>query len=371
MATALRFNTPWLLFALPLAGVCMVALYRKFGGLANRGNDLLWERIRLQNGPVPVRMTPLIFGSTLLSHLCGASTGREGAAVQIGGGTAALAARIGNFPPTRQRTLLVTGVAAGFASIFGTPLAGAIFAIEVSTPKNLLWRELPWAIACAYLADWTAKMWGATHATYAFSAPDWTQFRQPASLIGLCASGFAFGIVGKLFVTLHHGIRNRFEKWNFPWWTPPFLGGCILLMFSQLTNTGDYLGLGTWSNRLGAVTIQSAFTESGAQTWSWLAKITTTALSLGSGYKGGEVTPLFFTGATFGNTLAVPLGLPVSLCAALGFVTVFAGAAHTPLTGAFLGAELFGWEQFPLFLGVSWLARLACGKAGIYSTQER
>ena len=369
--TALRFHYPNLIYGLPIAGVCMVAAYRRFGGMANRGNDLLVERIRMQNGPAEARMAPLIFCSTLLSHLCGASTGREGAAVQMGGGIASLLIRVNQIPASSQQALLVAGVSAGFASIFGTPLAGAMFALEVATPLRPIWRHLPLAVGSALLADWTARMWGITHVAYTIPMPDWEQWSQLPMLAGLGVAALAFGMAGKMFLRMHHGIMALQEKGQFVWWLPPFLGGSLLVALSQLPGTSDYLGLGAWSINPAAVTLSSAFSEHGAQAWSWLAKLTLTALSLGSGFKGGEVTPLFFTGATLGNVIAGPLGLPVPLCAGLGFVAVFAGAAHTPLSGAVLAAELFGWSAFPLFLATCWLAHWTCGRAGLYASQER
>ena len=369
--TALRFHYPNLIYGLPIAGVCMVAAYRRFGGMANRGNDLLVERIRLQNGPADARMAPLIFFSTLLSHLCGASTGREGAAVQMGGGIATLLIRVNQIPASSQQALLVAGISAGFASIFGTPLAGAMFALEVATPRRPMWRHLPLAVGSAFLADWTARTWGITHVAYTIPMPDWQQWSQLSMLAALGVAALAFGMAGKTFLQMHHGILVWQGKHRFVWWLPPFLGGSLLVVLSQLPGANDYLGLGTWSLNPAAVTLSSAFSEHGALAWSWLAKLTLTALSLGSGFKGGEVTPLFFTGATLGNVLAGPLGLPVPLCAGLGFVAVFAGAAHTPLTGALLAAELFGWSAFPFVLTVCWLAHWSCGRAGLYASQER
>ncbi|NBV84705.1 MAG: voltage-gated chloride channel protein [Verrucomicrobia bacterium] len=369
--TAIRFERPYLIWALPVAGLCTAAVYRRLGGSAGRGNDLIVERIRQQNGPVQARMTPLIFSSTLVSHLCGASVGREGAAVQIGGGLAGLATRVTSLPEKSQRAVLVAGVAAGFASIFGTPLAGAVFAVELATPRRPMWHLLPLAAGCAFFADWTAHWFGITHAAYSIPQLDRLQLLDISFLGATIAAAVAFGLAGKIFIQMQSGIRALQEARGLPWWIPPIFGGALLVGISCLPGMSDYQGLGTWSPEPGAVTIPSAFTEGGALAWSWMAKLSLTAIAVGTGFKGGEVTPLFFAGATLGNAIAGPLGLPVALSAGLGFVAVFAGAAHTPLTGAFLAAELFGWRLFPLFGAACWIAHWSCRRRTLYISQER
>lgn len=369
--TAVRFAFPQLAFLLPAAGILTVWVYQRWGRDAGRGNDLLLESIRLQKGVVPVRMTPLIFAGSVLSHLVGASTGREGAAVQMGGGVASLLLRFARLPESYIRPLLVAGVAAGFSSVFGTPLAGALFAVEAPTPRRPLLRMLPLALLASFAGDFVCKAWGAKHAVYAVPPIVWKDFLSLKMLGALLVAALIFGWAGQLFVRLHHGIRTCFTSLFAPWWLPPVIGGVLLIAASQTHWLVDYLGLGTWSTRAEAVTLASAFTHGGAYDLSWLGKLVLTATSLGSGFKGGEVTPLFFVGATLGNALASHLHLAPSLFAALGFVSVFAGAAHAPLTGALVAAEIFGPGFTPLFLPVCWIAHLACGKSGIYSGQYK
>ncbi len=369
--TALRFAHPQLLLALPLVGVLSVGFYRKFGGEATRGNCLILERIRLRNGPVPTRMVSLIFTTSALSHLVGASVGREGAAVQMGAGLAAAVLRVLRLPRAYVRPLLVAGVAAGFASIFGTPLAGAIFAVEAPTPKRPYWSKLPVALLAAYTGDFVCRAWGAHHTAYAVNVPALAAFLDARLCCGLLLAALLFGWTGQLFVRLHLGIKTGYQKLSRYWWLPPVLGGLLLLALSHLPSMDSYLGLGTWSPCPEAVTITSAFTPGGASNFSWLDKLGFTALSLGSGFKGGEVTPLFFTGATLGNAIAANLGLSTSFFAALGFVAVFSGAAHTPLTGVFMALELFGITACPVFAPVCWIAHWACGNHGLYAGQDR
>lgn len=368
--TSLRFAHPALVFLLPVTGIFIVWCYKRWGNETSRGNDLLLERIRLQNGTVPGRITPLIFGGSVLSHLVGASTGREGAAVQMGGSIAGLLVRVARVPNPYIRPLLVAGVAAGFSSIFGTPLAGALFAVESPTPQRPLFQLLPVAMLSSVCAHLTCLAWGASHAVYQIAPIEWANMFTFKMLGAAFLASLLFGWAGHFFVRLQQAIRTLYTRLSCPWWLPPIIGGGLLIIASQTPSLHDYLGLGTWSTRPDAVTLASAFAPGGARELSWFSKLTLTAVSLGSGFKGGEVTPLFFIGATLGNTLATLLHLTPSLFAALGFVSVFAASAHTPLTGILVAGELFGFAFTPLFAPVCWLAHLACGSVGLFSNRS-
>lgn len=367
--TAAREQRPALLFALPILGIAVHLIYARWGRSAHRGNALLIEQLHTPGGAVPRRMAPLILLGTLLTHLGGGSSGREGAAVQMGGGLASFFARLFHLRSGDSRTMLMTGIAAGFGGVFGTPIAGAVFALEVAAVGR--WDDEP-LVPClwgAVVGHGACLAWGAHHTNY-------HQFLGAVPALSPVLAGkvliaaVAFGLTAALFVSAAHGIRDFFDRRFRPAWTRPVMGGLALIALTHLLGTRDYLGLGVDapSTHPGAVTILSAFQEGGATPWSWLWKILFTAVTLGAGFKGGEVTPLFFIGATLGNALAPLLSAPVDLFAGLGFVAVFASAANTPLAGVVLGLELFGKENAVYFALAVFVASVFSGHAGIYST---
>lgn len=365
-ATALRLTHPETVFLLPVAGVLMVRVYERWGSNATKGNRLILDCIRMQSGHVPARMALLIFATSVLSHLVGASTGREGAAVQMGGGLASLLLRLGRLPQSYTRSALVAGVAGGFSSIFGTPLAGAMFSLEAPGKFGPPFTQIPVALIAAFTGNFVCQKWGATHASYLIPALHWTELLSLKTLSAVLFASVLFGWTGRLFILLQNCLKRAYQRLPSPRWVPPVLGGVVLVCASQSPQLVDYLGLSTWSTRPGAVTLASAFVPAGADDFSWFHKLWLTALSLASGFKGGEVTPLFFVGSTLGNALATHLHLSPPLFAALGFVAVFTGAAHTPWTGTLIAMELFGGTFTPLFAPVCWIAHWACGKRRLY-----
>lgn len=370
LATELRLNHPGLVFTAPVLGILSVAFYRYRADQCARGNDLVLERINRQNGEVPLRMAPLIFASSTASHLCGASVGREGAAVQIASGVAALLQRLFHLPPTYQRPLLQAGIAAGFGAIFGTPLAAAIFAIEVPNPKRWRFRMLPLCLLAAFVGDAACRAWGTHHSIYPSPSLTWANALDPTFLAAVLATGIGGGWLALLYLGVADRLRALFQK---PprWWLPPLCVGAMLPVLAQFETASDYLGLGVWANRPGALTLSTAFVGDGAHPLSWLWKLILTAVCISSGFKGGEVTPLFFIGATFGNALATTLALDPSTFAALGFVTVFSAASHTPATGILLGAELFGIGSSPFFALVCLIANHSGRGQTLFPSQEK
>lgn len=367
--TAAHQAHPWLLFLLPLAGLPMVWLYQRHGGAATQGSNLILEQIHAPGGGVPRRMAPLVLAGTLVSHLFGASVGREGTAVQMGGSLASAYARSPAAAPRDRTGLLVAGVAAGFGSVFGTPLAGALFAIEVLVVARLQLRWLVPALVASWVAHLTCLAWGARHATYAIA-----ETAEPADLALLAkvaVAGAAFGLASRAFIGVSHGMTRALGQLTASPYLRIVVGGGACIGLVALVGSRDYLGLGVESADPRAVTLASAFMPGGAAAWSWWWKILFTALALSAGFKGGEVTPLFFIGATLGNTLAVLLGAPVCLLAGLGFVAVFAGAANTPLACIVMGIELFG-PAHAMPLAIACLTAFAVsGRTGIYPAQRR
>ncbi len=368
LATAVRFAHPAWLFAAPAIAILTTAVYRLRPDQSARGNDLVFERINQQNGGVPQRMAPLIFFTSTAAHLCGASVGREGAAVQIAGGLAAFLQRLFRLSPRYQRPLLLSGVAAGFGAIFGTPLAAAVFAIEGPSPKHWRLRFLPLSLLAGFAGDAACRAWGTHHAAYPAFPPDWSGFLQPLFVAALLLMSLCSGWIARLYLWLAETLKAVFQKARH-WWVPPLLSGTALALLAQFPVTTDSLGLGVWSSNPNAVTLGTAFQTGGAYPWSWLLKLTLTALCLSGGFKGGEVTPLFFVGATFGNILATTLGAEPSTFAALGFVAVFAAASHTPVAGICLAAELFGVQSAPWFVLVCLIASRTCGKRSLFPSQ--
>ena len=375
--TRLRFEHPWLLWALPLAGGFVGWLYATWGKAAEAGNNLIVDEIHEPGGGVPLRMAPLVFVGTVLTHLCGGSAGREGTAVQMGGAIAGGVVRC--VPCLRSadiRTLLVAGLAAGFGGVFGTPVAGAIFALEVLAIGRIHHDAILPCLVAAVASHQTCLAWGITHMPYHVEP----MLGSEAGLAALVASwrflaaaavgGILFGWTGMLFAGVAHATQRVFARVIAVPVLRPVVGGCLVIALVELLGTRDYLGLGVTSPDPAATTIVTAFEPGGAGLWSWWWKIVFTAVTLGSGFKGGEVTPLFFIGATLGNTLATLTGLPVDFMAALGFVAVFAGATNTPIACIVLAVELFGSAHVPYFAVAIVFAYLTSGHAGIYSSQR-
>ena len=326
-ATQTRWDHPWLLYLLPGAGVAIVFLYDQLGKSAEGGNNLIMDQIHEPSTGVPLRMAPLILISTVITHLFGGSAGREGTAVQMGGSIASSCARWLGLNPIDGRTLLMAGLAAGFGGVFGTPVTGAIFALEVLAIGRISHDALVPCLIASIVGDWSCTAWGQSHTDYHQAIQ--TLPTIDGLLLGKVAlAALAFGLASMLFSELTHGLQwmfRRFIAWPL---ARPLLGAFLVISLVHLLGTRDYLGLGVQapSGAKPGVGIWSSFQPGGAEPLSWWWKILFTALTLSCGFKGGEVTPLFFIGATLGNTLAWLLDAPVDLFAAIGFVAVFAGA---------------------------------------------
>lgn len=380
--TELQWNFPWLLFLLPLAGLVSGLMYHYFGKNSEAGNSLILAQIQEPSEGVPTRMAPLVLAGTLITHLFGGSAGREGTAVQMGGSLASAWGRWLRLNVDETRWLLMAGVAAGFGAVFGTPLAGAIFAVEVMLGGRPRYAALLPCLIAAFVADQITIAWGIGHTAYAMDClADPTLFSLMHTGYWLVAAkvliaGILFGFASRLFVQLTHVVQWTFKNWITIAWLRPAVGGCVVIALVGLLGERDYLGLGVDASPhcAEAVTIQSSFHVDGANRFSWWWKSLFTAVTVGSGFKGGEVTPLFFIGATLGNTAGILLAVPVDLMAALGFVAVFAGAAKTPLACTLMAIELFA-PHSPLALppglvaylaAACYVARYVSGRSSIY-----
>ena len=372
-----RFAHTWLLYFLPVAGVVIHFVYELYGKSSEKGNNLIMDEIHEPGGGVPKRMAPLVLGATVFTHLFGGSAGREGTAVQIGGSIADFFGRLFGLNEQDSRTVLMAGVAAGFGAVFGTPLAGTIFAIEVLAIGRLQYDAIIPCLIASIFADQTVAAIGIHHTAYHIEP----FAMQPGFvlssihfdyllLVKIILSSVLFGLTSYLFAEMAHGVKNISQRLIKVKWLIPVAGGLIIIGLTAILGRQDYLSLGVDVQFADSVTIPSAFHQGGSDTWSWLWKTIYTTITLGTGFKGGEVTPLFYIGATLGNTLSQLLNAPVSLFAALGFVAVFAGATNTPLACTFMGIELFGGQYALYFAIACFTAYFFSGHSGIYSSQR-
>ncbi|MBC7845199.1 MAG: voltage-gated chloride channel family protein [Flavobacterium sp.] len=356
--TQFREHNNWIIWLLPIGGLYIGWLYYRYGATVVKGNNLLLEEYENPQKPIPFKMAPMVLLSTLITHLFGGSAGREGTAVQMGGAIADQFSLLFKLDNSDRKTLIILGISAGFASVFGTPLAGAIFALEVLYFSKISLKSSVLSFLVAYVAYFTVELLKVKHTHYYIpEIPEIT-----ATNIGwIVIVGVLFGFTAMLFSRTTHFWGRLFAKTiEYP---PlrPFVGGLVLVIAIYLMGTTKYIGLGI-------PTIVESFSTPN-QSYDFLLKILFTGFTLGAGFKGGEVTPLFFVGATLGSALSLLIPLPIALLAGMGFVAVFSGATHTPIACTVMGMELFGLQS-GVFIGIACVvAYFASGSIGIYHSQ--
>ena len=367
--TIWRTDHIWVVNFLPLIGLGIGYAYHYFGTAVQKGNNLILETHQAivttssssttsnSTKPIPLFMAPLVFISTLLTHIGGGSAGREGTAVQMGGAIADQFTTLFKLSAAERKTILIMGVSAGFAAVFGTPWAAAVFALEIMSFGKVKFENIIPSFLAAFGAHYICLAWMVKHTVYSIDIiPSITANTISWTML----AGIIFGVTAFVFIQSNKLLEGLFSKIKFAPFRP-FIGGIIIALFIILANSTKYIGLGIPS-------IMDAF-NTHAGNFDFAIKLLLTSLTLSAGFKGGEVTPLFFIGATLGNILIWFIPLPMALLAGMGFVAVFAGATHCVIASIIMGIELFG-IQAGIYVGLaSIMAYFTSGMNGIYSAK--
>lgn len=360
-ATSLRLSHPWLLFLLPAAGIAIVFGYRHFYRGEDRGTNLVLESIRTEKD-LPFTMAPMIFVSTVLTHLCGGSAGREGAALQVGGSIGYSLGNLFHVNKKDHQVFIMAGMSAAFSALFGTPLAAAVLAMEISTIGIVYESALVPCVIAAIPAYYISRGLGVTPTAFPLSSvPDVTFVRllKVGFLAILCAA------VSILFILIIHGTENMFARRMKNPYIRIIVSSLIIIAATLLLHTNIY-------NGAGAATIAQCMSgdTTGIYAVSFLLKILFTAVTLAGGFRGGEIVPALFTGAVFGAVMASVLGLPVSLCSAVAMGCLFCGITNCPFASILICFEMFGFDGAAYFMLAIALTYIFSGNFGIYQSQR-
>ncbi|MBS7256058.1 voltage-gated chloride channel family protein [Flavobacterium branchiicola] len=356
--TQFRIQYNWIIWLLPIGGFLVGLSYYYWGQSVMKGNNLLLEEYENPKKVIPFKMAPLVLLGTLLTHLFGGSAGREGTAVQMGGAIADQFTKLFKLDNSERKILIILGISAGFASVFGTPLAGAIFALEVLYFSKINFKSIVLSFLVAYAAYFTVEFWKIKHTHYNIPVVPEISF---STLFYTIIIGLLSGFAALLFARSTHFWSSLFSKSiKYPPLRPA-IGGVILAIAIAGFGFTKFSGLGV------PVIVDSFSTPN--EWYDFLLKILFTGFTLGAGFKGGEVTPLFFVGATLGSALSLIIPMPIALLAGLGFVAVFSGATHTPIACTIMGMELFGIQPGIFIALACVIAYFSSGSVGIYKSQ--
>lgn len=358
LATRLRTGHPWLLYLLPVAGLLTAFLYALLKMEKDPGTDAVL-RATTENETVPARLSALIFSGTFLTHLCGGSAGREGAALQIGGGLGTAISKLLKLSEGETRLVTICGMSAVFSAVFGTPLTAAVFSIEVASVGVISSTAVLPCILSSLTASYIASLLGAVGEAYALQeVPVLSHVSLPPVLL----LGLICALVSILFCEVMHGSHRLFRRFFPNRYLRVAVGGALVAAISLLLGTSRY-------NGAGADVIAEALAGT-ALPYDGLVKLLLTAITLGCGMKGGEIVPSFFVGATMGCLLGPLIGLSPSFGAALCMVGLFCGVVNCPIASVLLSLELFGGVGMPFFALVSAVSFACSGRHSLYSAQS-
>ncbi|MBR5248894.1 MAG: chloride channel protein [Lachnospiraceae bacterium] len=354
-----RNRNPLIVLGLPVAGLIIVFLYRFFKDTDDKGTNMVITSIQ-SSTDIPFRMMPLIFVSTVLTHLCGGSAGREGAALQIGGSIANRLGKVFQLNEDDRHVIIMCGMSAGFSALFGTPMAAAVFSMEVVSVGVMHYAALVPCVTGALIGHFVAQFFKVPPEVFpvmGVQAMDIWGFLKITAFAALVAG------VSIVFCVTLHTAEHLYEKY----FRNPYLriavAGCVVVLLSMALRTDFYLGSG-----MGI--IKHIFHEGHTEWYTFLLKMIFTALTLGAGFKGGEIVPSFCIGVAFGCAVAPLFGLPVGLVAACGMVGLFCGVTNSPLTSLLIAFELFGFEGMPYFLITVAVSYMLSGYFGLYRAQR-
>lgn len=355
----LRAQHPWIIYTLPVGGLLIVLLYRGCRNTSDKGTNTVVASIQ-ESTDIPFKMAPLIFVSTTITQLCGGSAGREGAALQLGGSIANKLGKLIKLNPDSQRTIIMCGMSAGFSALFGTPLAAAFFSMEVASVGIMHYAALVPCVTASLTAHFIANLLKMPPEVFPVSAvPGIT----PVSALKILAFAVVVAGISILFCLLLHKAEHLYEKYIKNQYLRIALSGCLLVVLTLLLGTPDFLGSG-----MGI--IEHIFHHGETNWYTFLLKMLFTAITLGAGFKGGEIVPSFTIGAALGCTAATVMGMPVELVAACGMVGLFCGVTNSPITSLLIAFELFGFAGMPYYLITIAVSYMVSGYHSLYHKQK-
>lgn len=356
--TAFRMSHPWILFLLPLGGLVIAGLYHLLRMQNDRGTNLILIAVRV-NEKVSLRLTPLIFISTIITHLLGGSAGREGAALQIGGSIGSFIGRKIKLDEKDERIITMCGMSAGFAALFGTPVAAVLFSMEVITVGIMHYSAIVPSIIAAITATGISMVCGVTPTSFTLES---VPALSPSGVGSVILLGMFCAGVSVLFCLAMETAGKYYKQIFKNGYIRIFVGGCIVVAITLLLGTRDYNGAG--------MDVIARAIAGEAEYPAFLWKILLTALTLGAGYKGGEIVPSFFVGATFGCVIGPWIGLPASFAAGTGMAALFCGVTNCPIASVILCVELFGAEGIAYYTLACAVSYMLSGYYGLYSEQK-
>lgn len=358
-ANTFRHQNPLIVFSLPVGGLAIVFLYRFFKDTNDTGTNMIISSIH-SSTDIPFKMAPLIFITTIITHLCGGSSGREGAAIQLGGSIANKIGKLFHLNGNDQHIIIMCGMSAGFSALFGTPMAAAIFSLEVISVGIMHYSALVPCITASFIALFIARFFGVSPEAFAVTIiPEFT----PILLLKILILGAILGAVSVLFCVILHSTEYLYKKIFKNPYIRIFTAGCLIIILSAILRTDIYLGSGI-------NVIEQIFEHGHIVFYAFILKMIFTALTLGAGFKGGEIVPSFCIGAAFGCAVASLFGLPVQLAAACGMVGVFCGVTNCPISTLLISFELFGFEGMPYYLVTIAVSYMLSGYYGLYHAQK-